>query len=75
MVALDEVHKDDILEGYQLYYRPTQRWYYVKDQLPTELVVFKAGDSIVKGAGKADLCNADLRCHLLMPVTSSSRIF
>lgn len=66
LAALDEVHKDDVLEGYQLYYRPTQRWYYLKDQLPTELVVFKTGDSIVRGAGKAALRNGDLRCYLLM---------
>jgi hypothetical protein len=30
MVALDEVHKDDVLEGFQLCYRPSQRWYYLK---------------------------------------------
>ncbi len=53
MIPLDEVHKDDVLEGFQMFYRPTQRWYYLKDQLPTEIVIFKTGDSVVQGAGEA----------------------
>ena len=54
LIPLDEVHTDDTLESYQVHYRKTQKWCYLTDQLPTELLIFKAADSMVEGAGMND---------------------
>ena len=68
LVPIDEVHVGDILESHQIYYNPEQKWCYLKDQLPSELLIFKAADSKIKGAGTTiaydeDSMEAQLTCH------------
>ena len=49
---LDEVHSEDFLESYQVKYNPAQRWWYLSEQQPHELLVFKGADSDIRGAGE-----------------------
>jgi hypothetical protein len=44
-MAGDVVDRDNVFENTQVHYNPAQRWYYLSNQLPTELVLFKNADS------------------------------
>ncbi|KAK2732803.1 hypothetical protein CKAH01_08624 [Colletotrichum kahawae] len=41
----DVVDRDNVFENTQIHYNPNQKWYYVSNQLPTELIIFKNADS------------------------------
>lgn len=43
MVSEDEMFNAE--ENYQVYYRPQQRWYYLRDQKSNEVAVFRQYDS------------------------------
>jgi len=47
---LDEVHSEDFLESYQVKYNSAQRWWFLPEQEPHEILVFKGADSEVSGA-------------------------
>jgi hypothetical protein len=51
MIRVDEVHKEDILESHGVQYSPSQKWYYLSDMKPSEMLIFKAADSHMEGAG------------------------
>ncbi|CAN9414365.1 unnamed protein product [Alternaria alternata] len=50
MIRVDEVHKQDILESHGVQYSPSQKWYYLSDMKPSEMLIFKAADSHMEGA-------------------------
>lgn len=52
MQRLDEVHTEDFLESYQIQYNEGQKWWYLSEQRPDEVLVFKGADSEIRGAGK-----------------------
>ncbi|KAL8963646.1 MAG: hypothetical protein Q9193_000115 [Seirophora villosa] len=43
--AADLLYPDLATENYQVYFRSYYKWYYLSDQLPSELMVFKQADS------------------------------
>lgn len=51
LVEVDEVHREDILESHGVQYNPSQEWYFLSDQTEDEILIFKAADSHVNGAG------------------------
>ncbi|KAJ9133114.1 hypothetical protein NKR19_g9178 [Coniochaeta hoffmannii] len=50
MQRLDEVHTEDFLESYQIQYNEGQKWWYLSEQRPDEVLVFKGADSEIRGA-------------------------
>ena len=44
--AADLLYPDLVTENFQIYHRPGHKWYYLSNQLPSELVVFKQADSL-----------------------------
>lgn len=50
-VQLDEVHPTDTLESQLLLHSKNQRWCFLSDQQPNELLIFKAADSENPGEG------------------------
>lgn len=52
IVPMDEVHANDVLESQQVIYRSSQRWHYLSNQQPYELLIFKAADWRKHGAGE-----------------------
>lgn len=61
---MDEVHMDDVLEAQHVVYGPSQRWCYLSDQQPHELLIFKAADSRKHGAGELLLESLRLKAAL-----------
>ena len=60
-MATDVVFETKATENLQVHYDPAQKWYYLQDQEPSELLVFRQTDSRLGGqVGK------------LLPVLSSS---
>jgi hypothetical protein len=55
-VTLDEVHATAVLYSQQAVYNPRQRWYYLKDQESTEVLIFKSMDSEIRGEGVYGFC-------------------
>ncbi|RMJ13912.1 hypothetical protein CDV36_006397 [Fusarium kuroshium] len=49
VVTFDEVHATAVLESQQVVYNPSQKWYYLPNQEPNELIVFKSMDTEVRG--------------------------
>ncbi|KFY66848.1 hypothetical protein V496_01907 [Pseudogymnoascus sp. VKM F-4515 (FW-2607)] len=49
VITFDEVHTTAVLESQQVVYNPSQKWYYLSDQEPNELIVFKSMDTAVRG--------------------------
>ncbi|KAL8637913.1 MAG: hypothetical protein Q9226_009060, partial [Calogaya cf. arnoldii] len=49
IVSFDEVHATAVLESQQVVYNQSQKWFYLSNQLATELIVFKSMDSTVPG--------------------------
>ncbi|RSL46156.1 hypothetical protein CEP53_010435 [Fusarium sp. AF-6] len=45
VVTFDEVHATAVLESQQVVYNPSQKWYYLPNQEPNELIVFKSMDT------------------------------
>jgi hypothetical protein len=43
--ATDVVFRDKVAENYQVHYGDRQEWYYVKDQMPSEFLIFRATDT------------------------------
>jgi hypothetical protein len=44
-MAGDVVDRDNVFENTQVHYNAKQKWYYLSNQMPTELVLFKNADS------------------------------
>lgn len=44
-MAGDVVDRDAVFENTQVHYNSDQRWYYLPNQLPLELLIFKNADS------------------------------
>ena len=44
-MAGDVVDRDAVFENTQIYYNPEQKWYYLPNQMPSELLIFKNADS------------------------------
>ena len=45
LVASDQVFPRHVVENIQVHYNPEQKWYYLRDQRPDELWLFKQGGS------------------------------
>lgn len=41
----DVIFRDKVAENYQVHYSDRQKWYYVKDQMPGEFLIFRATDT------------------------------
>ena len=53
--AADLLYPDLATENFQVYHRPAHRWYYLSNQTPSELIVFKQADSFSgTSPGKSD---------------------
>ena len=50
-MAGDIVDKDAVFENTQVHFNPEQRWYYLSDQTPEELLIFKNADSEEESGG------------------------
>jgi hypothetical protein len=48
-MAGDIVDKDAVFENTQVHFNPEQKWYYLPDQMPEELLIFKNADSQKSG--------------------------
>lgn len=44
-IAGDVVDREAVFENTQVHFNPAQKWYYLPNQLPSELLVFKNADS------------------------------
>lgn len=60
LLAVDEVFPTVANEVYQVYYNPEHKWYYVPDQLASELVIFNAYDSETGQVNAVPHCSFDL---------------
>ncbi|KAL2760421.1 hypothetical protein ACRALDRAFT_1067028 [Sodiomyces alcalophilus JCM 7366] len=60
LLAVDEVFPTVANEVYQVYYNPEHKWYYVPDQLESELVIFNAYDSETGQVNAVPHCSFDL---------------
>ncbi|KAE8414599.1 hypothetical protein BDV36DRAFT_239050 [Aspergillus pseudocaelatus] len=49
LVPVDEVHREGILESHSIQYNPSQKWYYLSDQTPNEVLIFRSVDSVIYG--------------------------
>jgi hypothetical protein len=47
--ARDTVKRESFIETYQVHYTPTQKWYYISDQMPEEAWLFLQADSSPAG--------------------------
>src|ERR1700679_176540 len=50
-MAGDIVDKDAVFENTQVHFNPEQKWYYLPDQMPEELLIFKNADSEEESGG------------------------
>ncbi|KEY64149.1 hypothetical protein S7711_03443 [Stachybotrys chartarum IBT 7711] len=60
LFAVDEVFPNVANEVYQVYHNPNHKWYYVPDQLESEVVIFNAYDSKKGQANAVPHCSFDL---------------
>lgn len=44
-MAGDVVDRDAVFENTQVHYNPQQKWFYLANQIPSELLIFKNADS------------------------------
>jgi hypothetical protein len=51
-MAGDIVDRDAVFENTQVHFNPHQKWYYLSNQLPSELLIFKNADGDI-GHGAA----------------------
>ena len=55
LVVADQVYPEHVTENIQVHYGPWQRWYYLSNQQPHELMLFRQTDSKseqLRGGGK-----------------------
>jgi hypothetical protein len=50
-MAGDIVDKDAVFENTQVHFNSAQNWYYLPDQMPEELLIFKNADSEEESGG------------------------
>ena len=77
-MAGDVVERAKAFENTQVHFNHHQKWYYLKDQLPSELLIFKNADSqSIYGASPGRLARKVLRSLrlLLSCIRCSSRLF
>jgi hypothetical protein len=63
-MAGDVVDRDAVFENTQVHYNPQQKWYYLANQIPSELLIFKNADSESK-FGTSPGKHITLRFHVL----------
>jgi hypothetical protein len=52
----DVVDRDAVFENTQVHYNPEQKWYYLANQIPSELLIFKNADSESKFGASPGKC-------------------
>jgi len=57
-MAGDIVDKDAVFENTQVHFNPEQKWYYLSDQMPEELLIFKNADSEEESGGSPGVPHA-----------------
>ena len=60
LFAVDEVFPTVANEVYQVYHNPNHKWYYVPDQLDSEVVIFNAFDFEKGQENAVPHCSFDL---------------
>lgn len=45
LIAADVVYPHYVGETFHVFYHPSHQWYYVSDQMPDEVLIFKSFDS------------------------------
>ena len=55
-MAGDVVDRDAMFENTQVHYNPGQKWYYLENQMPAELLIFKNADSESKFGASPGKC-------------------
>ncbi len=55
-MAGDVVDRDAVFENTQVHFNPGQKWYYLPNQMPSELLIFKNADSESKLGASAGEC-------------------
>jgi hypothetical protein len=55
-MAGDVVDRDAMFENTQVHYNPGQKWYYLENQMPSELLIFKNADSESKFGASPGKC-------------------
>lgn len=45
LIAADVVYPHYVGETFHVFYHPSHKWYYVSDQMPDEVSIFKSFDS------------------------------
>jgi len=55
-MAGDVVDRDAVFENTQVHYNPEQKWYYLANQMPSELLIFKNADSESKFGASPGEC-------------------
>lgn len=55
LVVSDVVYQDHSEENYQVHYNPKQRWLYLSDQQPSEMLVFRCADSLEEQVGPGEI--------------------
>lgn len=64
LLLMDRVYPLNVEESIQVHYNPNQHWCYLSDQTPSEVLVFRGGDSdigIPAGESHANLPSIRLR--------------
>jgi hypothetical protein len=75
-MAGDVVDRDAVFENTQVHYNPEQKWYYLANQMPSELLIFKNADSESKFGASPGTCMVLERLPVLtMKRRRSSCIF
>ncbi|KAI4233711.1 MAG: hypothetical protein LQ349_004235 [Xanthoria aureola] len=62
LVTGDVVYQDHAEENYQVCYNPRQRWLYLSDQMPHEMLVFRTADSWEDRVGPGELVSVSIFC-------------
>ena len=55
LVTADVVYQDHSEEKYQVHYKPKQRWFYLSDQQPSEMLVFSCADFWEEQVGPGEI--------------------
>jgi hypothetical protein len=70
-MAGDVVDRDAVFENTQVHYNPKQKWYYLPNQMPSELLIFKNADSESKFDASSGKCT-DFKTDLFTNNTSQA---
>lgn len=76
LAETDVLFPDRVVENFQVHYSDKQQWYYVRDQMPSEFLIFRAVDT-ARPQLAAGLCqsiciirtartNQDQKCHIVL---------